>query len=325
MSQPPADDLNRVLRDLQTYLHQRQEMGLEWFLDTGPESDAPVVEVVAPEPAAALFSAPSPVQNATPAPPSPPSAQESKPAHPPPAHAPRPTSTPAQEGFAKMCEQFVQETLARIEQTRQSVEVQKDMFVGEDEPAPQNREQKAAALAELAAEVAPCEGCKLHSGRTQTVFGVGNADAEIVFIGEAPGRDEDLQGEPFVGRAGKLLNEIFKAIGLAREDVYICNILKCRPPNNRDPEADEVDACEPYLKRQLDILEPKVICCLGRVAAHNLLATRATLGSLRESVHFYQNIPVLATFHPAALLRNPHWKRPTWDDVRKLRALADAL
>jgi DNA polymerase len=147
----------------------------------------------------------------------------------------------------------------------------------------------------------------------------------VVFVGEAPGRHEDEQGEPFVGRAGMLLNDILKAIGFARGDVYICNILKCRPPENRDPERDEVDACEPFLKRQLEILRPKVICCLGRHAAMTLLDTRASLRNLREAVHFYEGIPVMATYHPAALLRNPHWKRDTWDDVRKLRALHDAL
>lgn len=225
-----------------------------------------------------------------------------------------------------MCKTFVAETLARIEQTRQTVTVQRDMFSATDEEPPaRDREEKAAALATLAAEVVPCQQCKLHGERTQTVFGVGDADADIVFIGEAPGRDEDRQGEPFVGRAGILLNQILEAVGYRREDVYICNILKCRPPRNRDPELDEVQACEPYLKRQLEIIEPRVICCLGRVAAQNLLGTRAALGAMRETIHFYEGIPVMATFHPAALLRNPNWKRPTWDDMRKLKALHQAL
>jgi len=204
--------------------------------------------------------------------------------------------------------------------------VQGDIFTRPAAPAPKlTREQKAAALAEMAAEVAPCQGCKLAATRTQTVFGVGDPDADLVFIGEAPGRDEDLQGEPFVGRAGMLLNEILKAIALRRDQVYICNILKCRPPENRDPERDEVEACTPYLRRQLEIIEPRVICCLGRHAAQTLLGTSAPLASLRERAHFFGAIPVVVTFHPAALLRNPHWKRPTWDDVRKLRALYDAL
>ena len=191
--------------------------------------------------------------------------------------------------------------------------------------APLTAEQKTAALADLAAEVTACTACKLHSTRTNTVPGAGNPDANVVFIGEAPGKNEDEQGVPFVGRSGKLLTDILKAIGFERDDVFICNILKCRPPGNRDPEADEVRACEPFLVRQLEILQPKVICCLGRHAAMTLLQTKASLKSMRESVHFYQGVPVMATFHPAALLRNPNWKRDTWDDVRKLKALHDAL
>ena len=184
---------------------------------------------------------------------------------------------------------------------------------------------QAEALRVLAQEVAGCVKCKLHSTRTQTVFGVGNPNADLVFVGEAPGRDEDLQGEPFVGAAGQLLTKILSAIDLAREEVYICNVLKCRPPQNRDPEADEVQSCEPYLKRQLDILQPKLICCLGRHAAHTLLGTTASLKSLRSHIHDYYGIPTLVTYHPAALLRNPQWKRPTWEDVQKLRAMYDRL
>ena len=165
----------------------------------------------------------------------------------------------------------------------------------------------------------------LHPSRTKTVFGAGSPDAGIVFVGEAPGANEDREGLPFVGRAGQLLTKILEAIGLSRDEVFICNILKCRPPNNRDPEGDEIVACSPYLKRQIALIEPKVICCLGRHAAQTLLETKASLKSLRETVHFYEGIPVMATYHPAALLRNPSWKRDTWNDVRKLRALYDTL
>ena len=189
----------------------------------------------------------------------------------------------------------------------------------------QSAPDKAAALAALREEVLPCTACQLHEGRNTTVFGSGSPDAEVVFIGEAPGRDEDLQGEPFVGRSGQLLTKILAAIGYGRDEVFICNILKCRPPNNRDPQPGEVAACEPHLKRQLDILNPRVICCLGRVAAQTLLGTDASLKRLRETVHFYEGIPVMATYHPAALLRNPSWKRETWNDVRKMRALVEAL
>ncbi len=304
MTSGSRDDTRRLLTDLRTYLQQRREAGEAWFLDTGP---------VAPSP-----------RNAPAAPSSAPAAPEAGPAREP---ADRPARKAARDDFEHACEAFVRETLARIESNRRVVVVeQQDMFAAPLEAPPRlSREEKAEALSLLAKEVAPCTRCRLHEGRTQTVFGVGDPDADLVFIGEAPGREEDRQGEPFVGRAGQLLNEILKAIGFRREEVYICNILKCRPPDNRDPEMDEVASCEPYLKRQLEIIEPKLICCLGRVAAQNLLGTRATLGALRETVHFYEGIPVLATFHPAALLRNPHWKRPTWDDVRKLRALYDAL
>jgi len=292
------DSLDRLARDLRTYLKQRQETGVEWYLDEGPPDGA--------APVAGEAATPSREPAAAPAAP----------------RQPQPTE------FETVCERFVQDTLEQIRQyRRQPTQPQEqDMFAApEDAPAASTPEQKAGALEALAAAVAACEACKLHPTRTNTVFGVGNPDAQLVFVGEAPGRHEDEQGEPFVGRAGKLLTDILNAIGFEREDVYICNILKCRPPQNRDPELDEVRACEPNLKQQLEILQPKVICCLGRHAAMTLLDTRASLRNLREAVHFYEGIPVVATYHPAALLRNPHWKRDTWDDVRKLRALHDAL
>jgi len=299
----------RLIADLCAYLEQRRDTGMEWYLDAGPlAADSPLL---ATPPAAAAAGEPEPE-----APPAPPPAVLAGP--------PRPPAT--KEDFARVVEAFVSETVARIKQSRRTV-TQEDLFTQVDPAAakPRDRKGKQEALAELAAEVAPCAACKLHAGRTQAVFGVGDPNADLVFVGEAPGRDEDRLGEPFVGRAGKLLNEILAAIDFRREDVYICNILKCRPPQNRDPEREEVDACEPYLKRQLEIIEPRLICCLGRVAAKTLLLTTASLGALRETVHFYEGIPVMATYHPAALLRNPHWKRPAWDDVRKLRALYDAL
>jgi DNA polymerase len=144
-----------------------------------------------------------------------------------------------------------------------------------------------------------------------------------VVVGEGPGVNEDQQGRPFVGRAGELLNEILAAMGCPRETVYICNVIKCRPPDNRKPIADEVEACMPYLHRQLAIIRPKVILALGATAAEALLNTRASLTALRNQVHRYRGIPLIVTYHPAALLRNPHWKRPTWDDVRIARQLLD--
>jgi DNA polymerase len=183
-----------------------------------------------------------------------------------------------------------------------------------------------AALAALERErVLGCTRCKLHGSRRNTVFGVGNPEATLLIVGEAPGRDEDIQGEPFVGAAGQLLNKILGAIGFAREDVYIANILKCRPPNNRDPQPEEVAACLPNLLEQLDIIRPKIILALGRVAAQNLLETSSPLGRLRNQVHAYRDIPLMVTYHPAALLRNAQYKRPTWDDVQKLRELHDQL
>ncbi|MBN2184809.1 MAG: uracil-DNA glycosylase [Candidatus Krumholzibacteriota bacterium] len=178
-------------------------------------------------------------------------------------------------------------------------------------------------LDSLEKAVTGCRRCELYRTRNNTVFGAGNRAASIVFIGEAPGRDEDLQGIPFVGRAGKLLDKILEAIGFSRDDIYIANILKCRPPGNRDPKEEEVEACERYLAAQLKSIDPVLICALGRVAAQNLLKTKASLKVLRESEHYYNGIRVVATYHPAALLRNPAYKRPTWEDMKLLRRLHD--
>ncbi len=179
----------------------------------------------------------------------------------------------------------------------------------------------AASLDELRETVSACTRCPLHATRTQAVFGVGNPHADLMFIGEAPGADEDRKGEPFVGRAGQLLNKIIAAMGMKREDVYITNILKSRPPNNRDPQPSEVEACEAYLRQQIAIIQPKYICALGRVAAHWLLKTDAPLGAMRTRQHTYEGIPVIVTYHPAALLRNPGFKAPCWEDMKKLMAL----
>ncbi len=192
--------------------------------------------------------------------------------------------------------------------------------------APDSREPAAAALStpgltELARTVSTCTRCALHQSRKQTVFGVGNPDARLMFIGEAPGADEDAKGEPFVGRAGQLLTKIIAAMGMKREDVYIANILKCRPPQNRDPQPAEVECCEEYLRAQIAMIKPKYICALGRIAAHWLLKTDAPLGAMRTGQHTYEGIPVVVTYHPAALLRNPGFKAPCWEDMKKLMAL----
>jgi uracil-DNA glycosylase len=190
--------------------------------------------------------------------------------------------------------------------------------------APVLSARPAAASAEWAAleEAVPaCTKCALHSTRTQTVFGVGNRQAQWMFVGEAPGADEERQGEPFVGRAGQLLNAMLAALGLKREEVYIANVLKCRPPNNRDPQADEVEQCEPYLIRQIELIQPKLIVALGRHAAHSLLKTDLALARLRGQPLSYQNIPLVVTYHPAYLLRTPSDKRKAWEDLRRARAL----
>jgi DNA polymerase len=170
----------------------------------------------------------------------------------------------------------------------------------------------------LRARVKDCTLCGLAKTRTQTVFGVGNTSAAWMVVGEAPGADEDRQGEPFVGRAGQLLNEMLWALGLKRTEVYIANVLKCRPPGNRDPGPDEVACCEPYLKRQVALIRPKIILAVGRIAAQNLLKTDTRIGALRGRVHRYADtgIPLVVTYHPAYLLRSPLEKRKTWDDLQ---------
>lgn len=176
-----------------------------------------------------------------------------------------------------------------------------------------------AALDIIEQEVRQCERCgELAASRTQTVFGDGNPQARLCFLGEAPGRDEDRQGVPFVGRAGKLLNDIIQACTLQREDVYILNVIKCRPPENRNPAPEEAANCRGFLQRQLEIIKPEYICCLGTVAAQNLLDTKETIGRLRGQFHEYQGIKVVATYHPAYLLRNPSAKRQVWDDMQML-------
>src|SRR5262245_24573374 len=176
-------------------------------------------------------------------------------------------------------------------------------------------------LAEVRAELGECTRCKLHPTRKNIVFGVGNPHAELVFIGEAPGANEDIQGEPFVGDAGQLLTKMIAAMGYAREDVYICNILKCRPPSNRNPEPDEIEACEPFLKKQLAALSPKVIVALGKFAAAWLVGKPdAAISALRGRFHTYEGIKVMPTYHPAYLLRTPSAKRVVWEDLQLVMA-----
>ena len=175
---------------------------------------------------------------------------------------------------------------------------------------------------ELRAAVSSCTRCALHESRTQTVFGVGNPEADWMIIGEAPGAEEDRRGEPFVGRAGKLLNEMLRAVGQGRDSVFIANILKCRPPNNRDPKPEESTQCRGYLERQIQLVQPKIILAVGRIAAHLLLDTDTPVGRLRGTLHHLDQTPLVVTYHPAYLLRSPSQKRKSWDDLCLARRVA---
>ena len=202
--------------------------------------------------------------------------------------------------------------------------------VGEVGPVTETRSQAedvvlfkspADALVAIRNDIGDCTRCKLHTlGRRQVVFGVGNPQADLMFVGEAPGADEDIQGEPFVGRAGQLLTKIIEAIGLSRGDVYIANVIKCRPPQNRNPEQDEVETCEPFLFKQIDAIQPKVIVALGTFAARGLLRTLDPISRLRGRVFEYRGAKLIPTFHPAYLLRNPASKREVWEDMKLVRS-----
>ena len=185
---------------------------------------------------------------------------------------------------------------------------------------PRDPTQRRASLDTVAARAAGCTLCRLSEGRRAVVFGSGNPDADLMFIGEGPGAEEDRQGLPFVGPAGQLLTKIIKAIDLERDQVYICNVVKCRPPGNRDPQPDEVAACRPYLEAQIRLVAPKLIVALGRVAAQTLLGTEESLGRMRGVWHEVLGVPVRVTYHPAALLRQASYKRPTWEDMQIVRA-----
>ncbi len=308
-----ADDHpDKLKEDLLRWVEQNKDRGLDWFLDEGPVA---AVENSASEKSAAAVAKISspPVETPAEAPLETPAA---KPAVDIPAPQPAPPINNPE--FKAECGLFVKTALGLM-QRQPALQSATDPLLDKFQGDPRQ------ALKELRDEVLPCHLCSLAKSRTQVVFGSGSAHARVMFIGEAPGRDEDLQGVPFVGASGQLLTKIIEAIGFDRRHIFIGNILKCRPPGNRDPLPEEVQACETYLKRQLAIIKPRIICCLGRVAAQTLLGTEDSLGKLRQTVHFYEGIPVMATYHPAALLRNPAWKRDTWNDVRRMRALYDAL
>ena len=185
--------------------------------------------------------------------------------------------------------------------------------------------EKATSLEELEKLICNCTKCDLHKNRNKFVFGTGNPNADVLVIGEGPGAEEDKQGLPFVGRAGKLLTDMLKAIKFERKEVFIGNVVKCRPPGNRTPLPDEMETCMPYLKKQVELIKPKLILCLGLTAARGLLKKRESLGSLRGKIFEYEGAKVMVTYHSAALLRNPHWKKDCWEDLKKFRKLYDEI
>ena len=186
--------------------------------------------------------------------------------------------------------------------------------------APPASASSGETLEAIRADIGDCQRCKLARNRTHIVYGSGNPNADLVFVGEAPGFEEDQQGLPFVGAAGQLLTKIIESMGVKREDVYICNILKCRPPDNRNPEPDEVFSCSPFLKRQIAAIQPKVVCCLGKFAAQTMLRSADSITRLRGRFHDIDGMRVIATFHPAYLLRSPEKKREVWEDMKQIRA-----
>lgn len=292
-----SDQLTGLLHDLAVYLEQQQRAGGLFYLEEAPP-DGPVK-------AAATEAAGQPPMD---------TARTSPPPAPEPAPAPAPTpraASAAATSFEEQCRAFVAESL--------------DVIARNGGRARASAPASSADLEALATQIRTCTACPLHQGRQNAVPGAGDPAASLMLVGEAPGQAEDRQGLPFVGPSGQLLTDILKAIGFGRDQVFIGNVLKCRPPGNRDPLPAEVQSCEPFLRRQIEVIQPRVILCLGRIAAQTLLGTSASLRSLRQSVHFFAGVPLMVTYHPAALLRNPANKRDTWDDVRKLRALHDAL
>jgi len=201
----------------------------------------------------------------------------------------------------------------------------RELYLARPAPAGTPASSRSESLDDVRADLGDCTRCKLHGGRTKLVFGVGNPHAGLMFVGEGPGAEEDLRGEPFVGRAGQKLDEMIKAIGLTRAEVYIANVVKCRPPNNRDPEPDEVATCSPFLVRQIEAIGPKVIVTLGLPAARTLLGLKSGIGAARGTWHSFQGIPVMPTFHPAYLLRayTMENRRKVWEDLQAARTKLD--
>lgn len=219
------------------------------------------------------------------------------------------------------CRQLIAQSRACLEDLQSwGIGVSAVSFPGVADAARPAATANDLTLKQLEQECGGCQRCALARERQKVVFGAGSAVADLVLVGEAPGREEDQQGYPFVGEAGRLLDRILFAMGLQRDDVYICNLIKCRPPQNRDPEAEEIAACVPYLKQQLALIRPRVIVALGRFAAHTLLHSQAPISRLRGQWYEYEGIPLMPTYHPAYLLRNPAGKREVWDDMKAVMA-----
>ena len=215
---------------------------------------------------------------------------------------------------------IVQEYLEIVATVREFVEDQMELGFTEHHEPKKQTPFAGFNLKRLRDEAVGCVRCELHQNRNTVVFGTGDENAELMFVGEAPGADEDRQGEPFVGRAGQLLTKIIEAVGYAREEVYIANVIKCRPPGNRNPKPTEVETCEPFLLKQIELIQPNVICALGTFAAQTLLRTDQKISALRGKFHDYSGVKVMPTYHPAYLLRNPHAKREVWEDMKMVIA-----
>lgn len=233
-----------------------------------------------------------------------------------------------------MSEQLINEIIGTLASARSQLEYLSDLGIESQTAHPCDSNQAHSnvrasvelqeTLEIIRADLGDCRRCGLAASRTRLVYGVGNPNARLVLVGEAPGHEEDLKGEPFVGESGQLLDRILLAMGMQREEVYICNVLKCRPPNNRDPDPEEVATCEGFLIRQLAAIRPRVIVGLGRVAVHSLLKTRTPISRLRGEWQRYQGVPLMPTYHPAYLLRNPEGKRDVWEDMKEVLRLLSA-
>ncbi len=301
---------------LRRYLEQRRELGESELVLDGMSVDEVMAVVGAQTSARAPRAARGPASAMTPParsapPPRDMTAPEAPPAS---APAPLPPSTPTDRIAANASTDWrraLGDAQAKVPTSTPSNDARARTIAS------------APSLTDLATLIASCTACTLHATAKHPVPGEGNPRAELMCIGEAPGANEDEQGRPFVGEAGQLLEKILGAIQLTRESVFICNVLKHRPPANRDPKPDEVFACQPFLRRQVELVRPRVILALGRFAAQTILNSTSSISALRGTVHQYHGIPVIVTYHPAALLRNEAWKRPTWEDVKHAKRLLD--